>query len=117
MSITMLDLKKKQKDLHNEKAVYLRTKCEAVKKMRLEAYKQKSNELDAKERELCLKTNQLVDELVATCDNTPFHKALIKILSNLKGKIITFCSYRSPYFSLRFSTHFYTLKLNVPLRQ
>lgn len=85
MSITMLDLKKKQKDLNEEKNVNLRTKCEQVKKLRLEAYKQKSNELDAKERELCRKTNQLVDELVAICDDTPFHKALIKILGNLKG--------------------------------
>lgn len=81
----MLDLKKKQKDLNEEKNVNLRTKCEQVKKLRLEAYKQKSNELDAKERELCRKTNQLVDELVAICDDTPFHKALIKILGNLKG--------------------------------
>lgn len=42
-------------------------------------------ELEAKERELCKKTNQLVDELVDTCDDTPFHKALIKILGNMKG--------------------------------
>lgn len=83
--MTLLDLKKKQWDLNAEKTVNLRTKCEMVKKMRLEAYKAKTNELDAKERELCRKTNQLVDELVATCDDTPFHKALIKILGNLKG--------------------------------
>ena len=45
-------------------------------------------EMDAKERELCKKTNQLVDELVDTCDETPFHKALIKILGNMKGELI-----------------------------
>ena len=81
----MLDLKKKQKDLNDEKAVHLRTKCELIKKMRLASYKEKSDALDAKERELCRKTNQLVDELVAECDDTPFHQALIKILGNLKG--------------------------------
>ena len=85
MSITLLELKKKQSDLNAEKSVHLRTKCELVKKMRLDAYRQKANELDAKERELCRKTNQLVDELVAICDDTPFHKALLKILGNLKG--------------------------------
>ena len=53
--------------------------------MRLEHYKQMSQELDEKERELCKKTKQLVDDLVATCDDTPFYKALIKILGNLKG--------------------------------
>ena len=57
-----------------------------VKKKRIEEYKQMAKELDAKERELCKRTSQLVDELVDTCEDTPFHKALIKILGNLKGK-------------------------------
>ena len=42
-------------------------------------------ELDNKERELCKRTNQLIQELVETCENTPFHKALLKILGNMKG--------------------------------
>ena len=88
MTLTLLDLKKKQADLNAEKTIQLRTKCELVKKLRIEAYKKKTLELDEKERELCRKTNRLVDELVATCDDTPFHKALIKILGNLKGNYI-----------------------------
>lgn len=72
--------------MQTDKLNEMRDKCEQVKKRRLEEYKRKSNELDEKERELCRKTNQLVDELVFICDDTPFHKALIKILGNLKGK-------------------------------
>lgn len=85
LSISLLDLKKKQSDLNQEKAVELKSKCLRVKQMRLEHYKQMSQELDEKERELCRKTNQLMDDLVAICDDSPFHKALIKILGNLKG--------------------------------
>ena len=55
--------------------------------MRLEEYKKKTKELDKKERAHCRRTNQLMEELVETCDETPFHKALIKILGNMKGKI------------------------------
>lgn len=87
MTMTLLDLKKKQADLNAEKTIQLRTKCELVKKMRIESYKLKTSELDEKERELCRKTNKLVDELVANCEDTPFNKALIKILKNLKGKL------------------------------
>ena len=85
MSTSLLDLNKKRASLDAEKTIQLRTKCEVVKKLRIQAYKQKASELDAKERELCRKTNQLADELVAHCDDTPFNKALIKILGNLKG--------------------------------
>lgn len=53
----------------------------------MEVYKEKSLQLDEKERELCRKTNQLVEDLAATCEDTPFHKALIKILKNMKGNI------------------------------
>ena len=51
----------------------------------MDQYKEMAAVLDAKERELCKKTNQLVDELVDSCDESPFHKALIKILGNMKG--------------------------------
>ena len=68
----------------------MKTKCEMVKKMRLQEYKDKTMEMDKKERELCRKTNQLVDELVEACEDTPFQKALLKILGNLKGIAITY---------------------------
>lgn len=87
MSCTLLDLKKKQSSLLVESNQQMKTKCDMVRKTRLQQYKEKSKELDQKERELCRKTNQLVDELVSTCDETPFHQALIKILRNLKGMI------------------------------
>ena len=78
--------KKTKNKLNEEKTIQLRTKCDIIKRMRIEEYKQKTNELDQKERELRRKTNLLVDELVATCDDSPFHKALVKILGNLKSK-------------------------------
>ena len=86
VSNSMLELKIQQSTLHQEKIVQLQTNCDRLKKMRLEEYDKTSKELDEKEKELCRKTNQLVQELVSTCDDTPFHKALIKILGNLKGK-------------------------------
>lgn len=85
LSNSIIELKKKQGYLNEEHSTRMKTKCEVIKKMRIDAYKKKKKELDEKERELCRKTNLLVDELVATCDDTPFHKALIKILRNLKG--------------------------------
>lgn len=62
-------------------------KYEQMKKKRLDDFKEKNLEMDKKEREQCRKTNQLIQELVDTCDNTPFNKALIKILGNMKGNI------------------------------
>ena len=56
-----------------------------VKKLRLQELENKSQELQEKERALSRKTTDLVDELVAACDDSPFQKALIKILRNLKG--------------------------------
>ena len=88
MSSSLLDLKKKHSALILEKSQQMKTKCDMVRKSRLQQFNHKSQELDKKERELCRRTKQLVDELVSTCDNTPFHKALIKILSNLKGIIL-----------------------------
>ena len=85
MSTSLLDLKKKICSLNLKQKEELKDKCEMVKKSRLEEYKTKSHELQEKERELTRKTNELVDELVATCEDTPFHDALIKILRNLKG--------------------------------
>lgn len=64
----------------------MESKCEKMKKLRLSEYKKKASELDEKERNLRKKTNQLVDEVVANSDDTPFHEALIKVLGNLKGK-------------------------------
>ena len=85
MSGDIIDLKKKRSALIAEKTIEMKNKSEKMKKQRLMQYKEKAKELDEKERNLCRKTNQLVDELVSTCDDTPFHKALIKILRNLKG--------------------------------
>lgn len=90
MSGSLLDLKKKKSAILSERSKNMQTKSDMVKKLRLEEYKQKSKDLDDRERDLCRKTNQLVDEFVATCDNSPFHKSLIKILNNLKG----ICLYR-----------------------
>lgn len=81
----MLELKKRQGQLAQEKSNLLKEKCDRSKKQRIEQYKRQTAEIDEKERELCRKTNQLVEELVNTCDDTPFHKALIQILSNMKG--------------------------------
>ena len=75
----------KKTQILEEGSAHLKDKCEMVKKKRIEQYKQMAIALDAKERELCKKTNQLVDKLADTCDDTPFHKALIKILGNMKG--------------------------------
>lgn len=86
LSSSLVELKKTQSQLRIDETKEIESKCARIKKMRLEEYKKMTKELDAKERDLCRKTNQLVDELVATCDDTPFHKALINILSNLKGK-------------------------------
>lgn len=60
-----------------------------MKKLQLDEFKAKKSELDEKEKELCRKTNQLVEELASTCDDgTPFHKSLLKVLGNLKGKTV-----------------------------
>ena len=85
ISNNMLELKIKQAKLEKERIVQLKNKCDQVKKLRIEDYRKRKTDLDEKERELSRKTTQLVEELAATCDNTPFHKALLKILGNLKG--------------------------------
>ena len=85
MSASLLDLKKKQLEVDKERTRHIKDKCEIVKNLRLQEFKNKSQELKDKERDLSRKTNDLVDELVASCDDTPFHRALIKILRNLKG--------------------------------
>ena len=66
----------------------MKNKSEMVRKIRLQEYKDKSKELDERERDLCQKTNQLVDELVTASDDTPFHNGLIKVLKNLKGALL-----------------------------
>lgn len=85
MSSCVLDIKKKQASLSAERTLRMKTKLETIKKKRLEEYNMKTNAMNEKEKALCRKTNQLVDELVLACDDTPFHKALVKILGNLKG--------------------------------
>lgn len=85
MSNALMDLKKKQSSLLVERTSQMKNKSEIVRKMRLQEYKDKSRELDERERDLCQKTKELVDELVSASDDTPFHRALIKILKNLKG--------------------------------
>lgn len=85
LSSSLLDLKKKKDNIQKETTLHLKNKCDLVKKKRIEEYKVMTTEINAKERELCRKTNQLVDELVDACDDTPFQKALMKVLTNLKG--------------------------------
>ena len=85
MSKSLMDLKQRKSSLHAERTNQMKNKSEIVRKMRLQEYKDKSKELDERENDLCQKTNQLVDELVSASDDTPFNKALIKILKNLKG--------------------------------
>ena len=103
MSSSLIDLKKKQSVLLLERSQQMKTKCDIVRNTRIQQYKEKSQDLDQKERELCRKTNQLVDELVSTCGDTEFHKALIKVLSNLKGIIF-----------INPDGHFCKLRLNSP---
>ena len=102
----MLELKIQQTKLNRENLMHLKTKCDQVKKWRIEEYKKKKDCLDEKERELSRKTTQLVEELAATCENTPFHKALLKILGNLKGNIfhqITFNNFCFNKMAVRWS--------------
>ena len=87
LSTNLLDLKKRQSQLELEKNNLMKEKCERLRKIRLEEYHGKTAQMDEKERELCRKTNVLVDELVSICDDTPFHSALIEILGNLKGNL------------------------------
>ena len=63
----------------------MKEKSNRVKNLRLTEFKSKAAELDEKERELCRKTNQLVDALISKCDDSPFQQALIDILGNFKG--------------------------------
>lgn len=81
-----MELKKKHSQLLEQKTSEIINNGNMIKKFRIEEYRKRSQQLDEKERELCRKTTKLVDELVDTCDETPFHRALIKILGNLKGK-------------------------------
>ena len=73
--------------LDKQRSEEIKTKCDRVKNQRIQEYKEKTQELSEKERDLCRQTNQLINEFIDTCDDTPFHKALIKILRNLKGII------------------------------
>lgn len=86
LATSLLQLKNQQSQLNEEKALFVRTKCDQVKKKRIEEHRLKSQELDSKEKELTKKTKQLVDELMDTCEDTPFHRALLNILKNLRGK-------------------------------
>ena len=101
LTSSLIELKKKQSQLKAQEANEIESKCAKIKKMRLEQYKKMTKELDAKERDLCRKTNQLVDELVAICEDTPFHKALLKILRNLKGTYMCVCVSVAPRVRVR----------------
>lgn len=90
VSNSLLELKKKKSALLQERNNHMKTKCDMVKKKRLEEYKQKNKDLDDAERNLCRKTNQLMQELVSASDESPFNKSLIKILGNMKGIYIFF---------------------------
>lgn len=85
ISNNMLELKIQQAKLEKERIVQIKNKCNQVKQLRIDDYRRRKTDLDEKERELSRKTTQLVEELAATCEDTPFHKALLKILGNLKG--------------------------------
>ena len=85
LSTSILELNQRQCQLNEEKDEIMKQKYDKLKKMRLEEYKLKSAEIDEKERELCRQTNHLMDELINTGDDSNFHKALIQILSNMKG--------------------------------
>ena len=87
LSCNLVELRKRQAQLEDEKNNLMKENCSRIQKKRLEEHKGKRAEVDEKERELCRKTNELVDDLVNTCDDTPFHQALIQILQNLKGAI------------------------------
>lgn len=84
-SASLIELKERQCQLEIEKTIILKDKCEKLRNIRILENRSKSMEMDEKERELCRQTNLLVDELMDTCDDSPFHKALIDILGNFKG--------------------------------
>lgn len=85
LSANLIELKKRQLRLEDERNNLMKEKCSRLKKLKLEEHRGKTTEADEKEKELCRKTNQLVNEVVDACDDTPFHNALIEILGNLKG--------------------------------
>lgn len=87
ISATLLELKKRHGRLAEEKENLMREKFLKLKRSRLEEYRQKAADMDEKEKELCRKTNELLDDLIQTCDDTPFQRALVEILGNLRGKI------------------------------
>lgn len=86
LSSSLVDLKTRQEKLEQEKNRLAKEKCQKLKEMKMADFNQKSMDMDEKERELCRKTNKLVDDFLSKCDDSPFHKALIHILNNLKGK-------------------------------
>ena len=90
LSTALLELKNRQSDLETEKNKMMKEKCEKLKKLKLAEYRGKKADMDDKERELCRKTNKLVDDFVSTCDDSPFNQALIEILGNLKGNSYRF---------------------------
>ena len=62
-----------------------------MRKLRQDEYNGKATEMDEKERELCRRTNRLVQEFVSSCDETTFNKTLVNILGNMKGKLHFYC--------------------------
>ena len=94
LSSSLVDLKLRQEKLLQEKDKLMKEKSLKIKASRIAEFNQKTTEMDEKERDLCRKTNQLVDDFVQNCDDSPFQKALINILNNLKG--IFFSTYCVP---------------------
>lgn len=86
MSASMIDLKKKHSSLMEEIVRLMKKKDEIEKNRKMQKYKEQNQKLDEKERELCRKTNQLLQELASCSDESPFNKALINLLGNMKGK-------------------------------
>ena len=120
LSSSLLDLKKRQGQLAIERDKLIQEKCQRLKVMRMEEHKRKTADIDEKERELCRKTNELVDEFVRSCDKTPFHTALIQILGNLKGTFITIFvlfNYSIISFSIQISCHEHDEKQQQSLRK
>ena len=85
LSACLLELKSKLSQLENEKDILLQEKCYRMKKLKQHEYNGKTSDMDERERELCRSTNRLVEEFVNSCDQTPFNKALVHVLGNMKG--------------------------------
>ena len=83
-------MKEKKTVVLKEKEQLVKEKSEINKVLKLNENKIRNRELNERERDLSRKTNKLFDELASTCDDSPFNKALLKLLGNMKGNFILF---------------------------